>query len=209
MLTLWCCTREINLLWFGFFVSFAVWGHDLQEGEMAFSQSRLLCMLMLYTQMITSLKRGFATQNRSEPDKSSWNQLQLHLLFFGQTQPFSSLLLEGRQEELQVYASSPWPPTAQLGWVQRLWEVFLSLINTRVFSLQWEIQHYRLVVLLVPSLVHFWVWSCFCKRLLQWSIWENTIFCALLLLHSRMKGLPTAASEKDFNISVLDPRLQF
>lgn len=139
-------------------------------------------MLLLYAQMITSLKLGFATQNRSEPDKSSWNQLQLHLLFFGQTQLFSSHLLdvrvgrEGRQEEVQVCVSSPWPPTAQLGWVQRLWEVFLSLINTRVFSLQWEIQHYRLVVLLVPSLVHFWVWSCFCKRLLQWSIQENTIF---------------------------------
>lgn len=134
-----------------FVVTLAVLGHDLQ-GEMTFSQSRLLCTLLFYVQMITSLKLGLLHKIGQKHDKSFWKQLQLHLLSSGQvpalqiwvsrwggragrwksaTRPFARPGLAGA-----VAAPSPDLPQHSWARAKEPWEVPLASINRREFSLR-------------------------------------------------------------------------
>lgn len=99
-----------------FVVTLAVLGHDLQ-GEMTFSQSRLLCTLLFYVQMITSLKLGLLHkigQNMTNPSENSSSStyfpLDKYLLF-----RFGCHAGEGGRAGGKV----PPAPSHVLGWLGR------------------------------------------------------------------------------------------
>lgn len=104
----------------GFFVPFAVWGHDLQEGEMAFSQSRLLCMLLLHAQMISSLKLVLLCkigQNMTNPPETSSSSTYFPLDKHSSSDWGVRVGREGRQEES---ATRPLAGPCRLGrWLHR------------------------------------------------------------------------------------------